>query len=78
MAKEPVQHLDILGRVLALGDWVAYPDFNNLKLGKVDKINPKMIRITNDDRRRSAVNKYPVDLVKVEGPDLMWYLLKKN
>lgn len=78
MAKEPIVHRDILGRVLTVGDHIAYPDANQLKIGRVDKLNPKMIRVSTGNQWRGTVNKYPSDLTKLEGPELMWYLLNKD
>lgn len=77
MAKAIPEHRDILDRVLAVGDYVAYPDSNSMKMGKIDKLNQKMIRVTTGKEWRSTVNKYPKDTVKLEGPDLVMYLLKK-
>ena len=77
MPKEIPEHRDILGRVLAVGDYVAYPDSNGLRMGKLDKLNQKMVRVTTGREWRSTVNKYPVDTVKLDGPDLVMYLLKK-
>ena len=77
MAKEIPEHRDILDRVLAVGDYVAYPDSNTMKMGKIDKLNQKMVRVTTGREWRSTVNKYPKDTVKLEGPDLVMYLLKK-
>lgn len=77
MAKEIPEHKDILGRVLAVGDHVAYPDTNNLRLGRIDKLNPKMVRVTTGRNWSPTVNKYPIDIVKLDGPDLVMYLLKK-
>jgi hypothetical protein len=77
MAKQIPEHKDILGRVLAVGDYVAYPDSNGLRLGKLDKLNQKMVRVTTSRGWRSTVNKYPIDTVKLDGPDLVMYLLKK-
>lgn len=77
MPKEIPEHRDILGRVLAVGDYVAYPVSNGLRLGKLDKLNQKMVRVTTGREWRSTVNKYPVDTVKLDGPDLVMYLLKK-
>ena len=73
MAKEIPEHKDILGRVLSVGDYVAYPDSNTMKLGKIEKLNPKMVKIQG----RWTVNKYPKDTAKLDGPDLVMYLLKK-
>jgi len=77
MAKEIPEHRDILNRVLVVGDYVAYPDSNCMKMGKIDKLNQKMVRITTGREWRSTVNKYPKDTVKLEGPDLVMHLLKK-
>ena len=77
MPKEIPEHRDILGRVLAVGDHVAYPDSNGLRLGKLDKLNQKMVRVVTGRQWRSTVNKYPIDTVKLDGPDLVMYLLKK-
>ena len=77
MAKQAPEHRDILNRVLAVGDYVAYPDSNTMKMGKIDKLNQKMVRVTTGKEWRSTVNKYPKDTVKLDGPDLVMYLLKK-
>jgi hypothetical protein len=76
MSKEIPIHKDILDRTIVVGDHVAYADSNMLRMGKVDKINPKMIKIQKANSQYS-VNKYPRDVVKLEGPDLVMYLLKK-
>lgn len=73
MAKEIPEHRDLLGCVLSVGDYVAYPDSNTLKMGKIEKLNPKMVKIQG----RWSVNKYSKDTVKLDGPDLVMYLLKK-
>jgi hypothetical protein len=73
MSKSIPVHTDILDRALAVGDYVVYPYSNTLRLGKVEKLNPKMIKIQG----KYAINKYPKDTAKLEGPDLVMYLLKK-
>lgn len=77
MAKEPPVHKDVLGRDIEVGTYVAYPDSNMMKIGKVDKLNAKMIRIQTGREWRWTVNKYAKDTVKLEGPDLTLYLLTK-
>jgi hypothetical protein len=77
MAKKVPEHYDILGRMLNVGDYVAYPDSNQLKIGKIDKLNTKMIRVTTGLRWRATVNKYSKDTTKLDGPDLTVYLLTK-
>lgn len=74
------EHKDRIGRPLAIGDFVAYPSHNSLQIGSVTKLNPKMVKVK---RLRGASkydayeqNKYPNDLVILNGPDLTMYLLK--
>jgi hypothetical protein len=82
MAKEQPEHRDKLGRMLAVGDAVCYPSHNSLGLGTVKKINPKMIKVMEVGRSASkwytGSNKYPQDLVKIDGPEVTMYLLKMN
>jgi hypothetical protein len=77
MAKEIPQHKDIFGQELVLDDCVVYPQSNSMKIGKVVKINPKMISVKNlsENGWRSETLKYPLDLVKVHGPEVTMYLL---
>ena len=77
MAKVP-EHKDKLGRSLAVGDCVAYPDGNNtLRIGLIDKLNPKMIRV-KEFKKTYTSNKYPHEAVKLEGPDITMYILKNQ
>jgi hypothetical protein len=82
MAKAQPEHKDKLGRVLAVGDAVCYPCQNNLELGTVKKLNPKMVKVWEAGRSTgkwyTGSNKYPGDLVKVDGSEVTMYLLKKN
>jgi hypothetical protein len=77
MPKQIPEHKDILGRVLAVGDYVAYAESNAMRLGRIDKLNPKMVRVTTGRGWNPNINKYPIDTVKLDGPDLVMYLLKK-
>lgn len=75
-----IEHRDKLGRLLAVGDAVCYPDRNSLELGTVKKLNPKMVKVHEagiSGTWYSGSNKYPQDLVKVDGPEVTMYLLKK-
>lgn len=72
-----IEHHDKIGRLLQVGDYVAYPDSNMLKIGKIDKINPKMIRVTTGSEWRTTVNKYPEHTVKMDSPEFIVYLLKR-
>ena len=79
--KTPIEHRDKLGKLLAVGDAVCYPSHNSLELGTVKKLNPKMVKVFEAGRSNSnwysGSNKYPQDLVKIEGPEVTMYLLKK-
>lgn len=79
MAKTP-EHNDKLGRLINLGDCVAYPDNNSLVLGKVVKLNPKMIGIEEVGNKRwpHKCNKYPTDVVILDDSAVTMYLLKQQ
>lgn len=79
MAKEEIIHKDRLGRELNVGDCVAYPAGNTLVIGVIKKINPKMVGVSALGKARtwgSAKNKYPMDCVKLDGPEVTMYLLR--
>ena len=81
MPKEEIVHKDKLGRVLAIGDAVCYPDRNSLDLGTVKKLNLKMVTVWEMGRHGkwyTGSRKYPHDLVKVDGPEVTMYLLSKS
>ncbi len=77
MTKEIPTHKDKLGRVLELGDCVVYPQSNSLGIGTIKKFNPKMIKVCKIGSKWEQ-NKYPQDLVKVDGPEVSIYLLKAS
>jgi hypothetical protein len=78
--KEQPEHKDRLGRLLKIGDCVVYPSHNSLSVGTVKKLNPKMIKVVpvGTKHRSSWSNKYPQDIVVVDGPEVTMYLLKMN
>jgi len=73
------EHKDRLGRLLKIGDCVVYPSHNSLSVGTVKKLNPKMVKVVpvGTKYRSDGSNKYPQDVVIVEGPEVTMYLLKK-
>lgn len=76
-----IDHHDKLGRNLTVGDAVAFPHHNGLLVGKVTKLNPKMINIRSLDTTRYRWNdadyrKYPQETVRLDEVDLTVYLLK--
>jgi|694.fasta_scaffold19477_12 hypothetical protein len=77
MTKELPKHKDKLGRDLEIGDCVVYPQDNSLAIGLIKKFNPIMIKVSAIGRRREQ-NKYPQDLLKVDGPEVSVYLLTKS
>jgi hypothetical protein len=80
--KAPVEHKDKLGRILQMGDVVCYPDRNALDLGTVKKLNAKMVTVWEVGQAHyswyTGSRKYPHDLIKVDGPEVTIYLLKKS
>jgi len=81
MSKETVipEHTDILGRPLAVGQCVAYAAGNSLYVATIVKLNPKMVRVKQAGTKYNVGhNKYPKDLVVLEGADVTFYLLTKG
>lgn len=80
MAKEPISHKDLFGQDLELEDCVVYPVSNTMHVGKVIKLNPKMVKVARvgDKGWRSEINKYPSEVVKVQGSEVTMYLLKQG
>jgi len=79
--KEPIVHKDKLGRVISVGDFVAYPIRNSLEFGKVMKLNNKMVGVipaVSKYKIYGNTNKYPADLVRLEAQDMTWYILKNS
>jgi hypothetical protein len=73
--KTVIEHKDILGKPIVVGDVVAMAYSNSLAIAIIDKLNPKMIRVKRPNSTW-AQNKYPYDLIKIDGPEAMLYLLK--
>jgi hypothetical protein len=78
MAKITVEHNDLFGQPLEIGDCVVYPRSNIMMVGTVAKLNPKMIGVKGAGSRWGDCNKYPAELVKVSGAEVTMYLLKKT
>jgi hypothetical protein len=80
--KPQPQHKDKLGRLIALDDFVAFPNHNGLSVGKIIKLNNKMVKILEIKKPTrygaSEYNKYPDDVVKLEQSDMTWYILKNS
>jgi hypothetical protein len=78
MAKIAVEHNDLFGQPLEIGNCVVYPRSNIMMVGTVAKLNPKMIGVKGAGSRWGDCNKYPAELVKVSGAEVTMYLLKKT
>lgn len=80
LPREEPSHKDKLGRLLKVGDCVVYPAYNSLEIGTVKKLNKKMVKVWRASVRLTkwytGSNKYPNDIVIVEGPEVTMYLLK--
>lgn len=75
----PEDHRDLLGRVVAEGDAVAYTHHNSLYVGKVIKVTPKQVRVVDmlsKYRDDTGYLKYTCQCVLIGGPDLTMHLLK--
>lgn len=78
MARAIPQHSDLLGQPLNLGDCVAFPSRNQLEIATVIKLNNIMVKVQQVPNLRygGEYNKYPKDLVRLDGPEVTMYLLK--
>jgi hypothetical protein len=76
----PIEHKDKLGKTIKVGDCVAYPGGNTLLIGTVKKLNPKMIGVTRLGGYKwdGPNNKYPDQVIVLEGPEVTMYLLKMD
>lgn len=80
MAKELPQHQDKLGQDLAIDDCVTFPAHNSLVVGKVIKLNNKMVKVQKVGNTKYSMewNKYPEDLIKLDSSVVTLYLLKNT
>lgn len=77
----PVEHQDLFGQPLELGDCVVYPRSNSMTVGTVAKLSTKMVGVREVGTSlwgNSNSNKYPAQVVKVTGAEVTMYLLKKS
>ena len=76
--KEPIAHRDIFGQELLVDDCVVYPQSNSMRIGKIAKLNPKMIGVKRIGNKGwgSEKNKYPSDCVKLDGPEVTMFIIK--
>lgn len=72
-----ISHKDILGNNIKVGDIVAYPDHNNMRIGTITKLNPKMVNIKPINFKWTD-RKYPSELLVVDDPKITMYVLKNS
>ena len=81
-----MEHKVYLGRQLEVGDSVIFviPNGRELQLGRVTKLTNKNVRVAyRVDKgyykgQESSAVRPPKDVVKVDGPDLTMFLLKRD
>jgi hypothetical protein len=80
MAKEVPNHIDKIGNEIHLNDCVVFPSSNSLVVGKVVKINPKMLGVEEVSNNRWSYkgNKYPQDCVVINSADVTMYMLRNS
>jgi hypothetical protein len=79
MAKEPIEHVDILGQPLKEGSYVAISRSNSMYICQITKITPKMMRAKPLHGYGSYGEGwliYSANSVLLSGPDAMAYILK--
>jgi len=78
-------HLDILGQSLKVDDFVAYPSSsglgrNQLKIGKIVALTPKMVKVVHMQRRSvyeaKSTTRYPADCIRLDDKLITLYILK--
>lgn len=80
------EHKDFLDRKIELGDSVVFvrPDSRELELGRVIKLTNKNVRVSYIVSRgwkkgnEESTVRIPKDVVKVDGPELTMFLLKRT
>lgn len=77
MSDQNIEHKDILGNIIKVGDSVVYPNHNSLKIATVKKLNPKMVNVVGVGRSWTD-RKYPSDLLVVDDPKITLYLMKNS
>ena len=73
---------DFLNRPITIDDYVVFPGAYNggMKLGKIIKFTPKNVKVEHPGWRGQMTStlRAPGQCVKVEGPDLTFFLLSKQ
>ena len=81
MTKPAPEHVDILGQPLNEGCHVAMAHHNRMMIGKIIKLNPKMIRVIplkGTYRADGGYLVYSSQTVRLDGPDALAYILRAS
>ena len=71
-------HADILGNAIQVGEVCVYPAYNELKIGTITKLNPKMIDVVGIGKSYHT-RRYPHDVYLISNDSkLSMYLLKNS
>jgi hypothetical protein len=85
--KSVITHSDILGQELKVNDFVAYPSSsglgrNQLKVGKIVDLTPKMVKVVHMLRRSvyeaKITTRYPKDCILLDDTLITLYILKHH
>lgn len=79
MIEESNLKLDLLGRELKAGQFVAFCQSNTLYIGKIKKVARVMVRVERVKTSKylsEEVNKYPEDCCILSEKEMTWWLLK--
>jgi hypothetical protein len=71
--------LDLLGRELKPGQFVAFCQSNTLYVGRIKKVAKVMVRVERLKTIRymsEEVNKYPEDCCIISEKEMTWWLIK--
>lgn len=85
MSKKEIIHRDLLGKLISVGDIVAFAESGSQYVGKITKLTAKRVkinRITAHDPNRwykqLAYQRPPDDVVIIEGLHVTAYILKNS
>lgn len=81
MSNKSSIHRDKLGRDIVLGNYVAVTDSNELRIARVIKLNPRMVKVEvlKTDQyywKSRTYNKYGSQMIIIDDRDVTMYLLK--
>jgi hypothetical protein len=85
MSKKEIVHRDLIGKLISVGDIVAFAESGSQYVGKISKLTAKRVkinRITAHDPNRwykqTAYQRPPDDVVIIEGAHVTSYILKNS